>query len=475
MRETRNHAKLYAKQRKQKAGMGAILRDSVACCTSGVVGEKRALSLSFILVVCCSSCTTVPAIQPQINSLVIAKRFDRALKVFEDHPQGYSEKNRLLYFLDKGLVLHLAGQYEKSIDELEKAKGKYGLLYTRSITKGVGSWLWNDYTKPYRGEDFERVMVNIFQALNYAMLGDISESLVEARDVDSMVSAINQQYDPGQKNVYKEDAFARMLMGILYEASGSSADLNDAFISYRKAYESYENLYQSHYAVAAPRVLKENLLTLAGWMGKEEFRQYRNKFEDVDFLSLADKQKKAQVYLIHYQGLSPLKYPDSIILLGAKGELIKISFPRYKERIFDEEPKTFLAVSKDGAAYSAVTELGENISAIAVKNLRQRRSRIIAKSVGRQAAKYFLQKGVKEKIEENHGKDAGDLFQYGAGLVNLYAEQTDIRAWQTLPAQIRIARLLLDPGEYDLSFDGKDIGHAVVKAGHKKFFIIRTN
>jgi len=85
--------------------------------------------------------------------------------------------------------------------------------------------LSNDLTLPYEGEDFETVLINVVAALNYVLLNQWDDALVEARKVDHKLNVINDRYD--KKNVYKEDAFARYLSGILYEGKG---ELNDAFI-----------------------------------------------------------------------------------------------------------------------------------------------------------------------------------------------------------------------------------------------------
>ena len=124
-----------------------------------------------------SSCAGVINVQPQVNGLAIAGRFDQALQVLDD-PTKYGKNNQLLFLLDKGLVLHMAGRYEESTSVFEEAKLKYDQLYTESISKISASWLWNDYALPYRGEDFERVMLNIFEAMNFAAVGDIEGALV---------------------------------------------------------------------------------------------------------------------------------------------------------------------------------------------------------------------------------------------------------------------------------------------------------
>ena len=298
---------------------------------------------------------------------------------------------------------------------------------------------------------------------------------MEARDADSILSAINMQYDPGQKNVYKEDAFARLLMGILYEISGKPADKNDAFISYRKAAEIYDSDYQHNYGLMTPDILKENLIRSAGYMGVDEQRKYMKKYPDIDHRNTETSLgNMAEVYLMHYRGLSPIKIQNSFTAPLPGGLLGRIAFPKYKKREVGEQTYAFRAVQGSQIVAQRETELGEDISAIAIKNLDNRKFRLIAKSVARSAGKYFLTKKQAENIGKKHGEAAEDVFRLAGSLYNVYSEQADIRSWQTLPGEVRIARLRVPAGAYTFYLNDGLIGEHVLKAGEKKIFICRT-
>ncbi len=423
------------------------------------------------LVLTLSSCAGVTKISPQVNDLAVDGQYAQALQILEN-PKKYGANNKLLFLFDKGLVLHLAGRYEESILVFEEAKLIYEELYTQSLTKNAGSWLWNDYALPYRGEDFERVMVNVFQALNFAALGKIDEALVEARDVDSVLKLINDQYSADQKNVYRQDAFARFLMGILYESTGK---LNDAVISYKLSFQAYERDYLKHYATATPQILKENLLAAAEKFGARDLDEYRNAFSGVDYIPWNEKQKKGEIVVIEYQGLSPVKVPVEIPIPLPDGYISKIAFPRYEKRHND-----FLAMPisastlSGGVAYSNRSQLGEDIAAIAVKNLDDRKVRVIAKSVVRLTGKYAAEKALEKHVDKQHGQGMADAVKIVGSLYNFFSEQADLRCWQTLPAQIAIGRLILNPGDYALTAADQDLGKVHLAAGEKKFFIVRT-
>lgn len=433
---------------------------------------RSCISLFALLSVVFSlSCASPPLVQPQINSLVIAEKFDYALKILDENQASYGENNKLLFMLDYGMTLHIAGRYKESIIAFEDAKAIYDGLYTLSLRNQAKTWLINDYFSPYRGEDFERIMINVFQALNFVALGDIEEALVDARDVDLKLTLLNRQYNPNQKNKYKEDAFARFLMGILYEGAGSTENLNDAYISYVKAVEVYENNFYPDYGTGIPLILKENILAAAKFMGKEEFSQYRKKFKNIDFLTLQEKRKKGEIYLFYYYGFSPIKHQIAIPIPLPNGFLAKLAFPHYSKRKTKIEPGWLKAVDATGTKFTFETEEAQNITAIAIQSLEDRKVRVIAKGVLRSGGKYIAARNIEKKINNDL---AADTFKYISNLYQISSEQADLRSWQTLPAQIRVARLILKPGEYKLFLNERGLGKVNISAGEKKYFIIRT-
>ncbi|MFH1460606.1 MAG: hypothetical protein ABIG64_09610 [Candidatus Omnitrophota bacterium] len=390
----------------------------------------------------------------------------------------------MLYLLDKGYIEHLSGKYTESIKTLEQAKLKFDELYTKSITKIAATWVINDYAAPYHGEDFERIFINIFQALNYLMLGEYAEAMVEARDVDSKLNAINDQYPEEQKNVYKEDAFVRMLMGIFYEAGNTDEDINDAYISNVKAIEIYERDYANYYDTQLPEILKENTLSTARFMGLFEFGKYRSKFNNTKFYTIEEKRQKSEVYLIQYNGISPAKVEESVMIPTLDGNVVKVAFPRYESRSYTVDGSRLSAKSLQGNIFECRTELGQNIGAIARKNLEKRKLRFIAKSTARAAGRYLVEQKQTENIEKKHGNKAAEWFNFLFNIYNIVVEQADLRCWKTLPDQIRISRLILEPGKYEFNLEnfsrsGEHLGQITltektVTAGEKVFFLVHT-
>lgn len=413
-----------------------------------------------------SSCTSLSGTQAQVNNLAVGGRYPQALNILSD-PKKYGNNNQLLYLFDKGLVQQLSGDYDASIETFEAAKEKYEELYTQSLSKGVASWLWNDTALPYRGEDFERIMLNIFQSLNYASLGQMDDALVEARDVDSKLSAFNARYEAKHKNSYSEDAFARLLMGLFYEADGN---LNDALVSYRLSLEAYEK----GSAQAIPLVLKQNLLSAAEGDYDRHFEEYRERFSDIEYVSWKERQKHAEVYLIEYQGISPKKVSAQIPIPLPDGYISQLAFPSYQKQPYRSKATKFLAVSlEDKTERWDKTEKVEDIEEIAIKNLQDRQVRTIAKAAVRLAGKYVAERSLERNVQKSHGSGTADAFRLVSSLYNFISEQADVRSWQTLPGEIRIGRLILEPGQYEIFGGEESFGTLDLQAGEKRFLILR--
>ena len=418
-----------------------------------------------------------------LDQHVTNQEYDAALQLMEDSREGYQQRNEALFYMEDGLLAHFAGRHRESIESLLQAESILEELYTRSISKQAASFVLNDNTIPYRGEDFEDAMVNLYLALNYAALGNIEDALVEARQVDNELNLINSRYDEDQKNVYREDAFIRFLMGVLYEAD---MEINDAFISFRKAEEIYRTDYVSNYGVDPPRFLIENLLTSAGAMGfGTELTQIREQYPDVEFPLPDEKRNLAEIFIIHYNGIGPSKVEQRWVVPMPDGYMASIAYPVFEERPYRiVRGVACLTHADTNHRVESPTVLVEDIGLIAVRNLENRMSRIKAKAVARATSKYVATKAASKAANDKAGDLAGALVQVAGNIAAAATERADVRHWRMLPDEIRVARLLVPPGLYEGHIEyvdaagevilSKNLTAFAVGSGEKKFFFQRT-
>ncbi len=426
----------------------------------------------------CAGLSASSGIQPQVTSLVSEGRVKEAADKITEDGVDYGRGNELLYDLDRGLIEFMAGRYEASSVSFEKAKMRFQELYTRSVTDETLSWITNDYALPYRGADHEYVLVNVFQALNFVQMGKIDEALVEARDLDGKYQVIEEIAKSSKRKHFADNGFARFLMGLVYELRGGGQDLNEAFLFYEQSMALYEGYYGASYM---PQILKENTAALA-----EEFndKDVLAKLKGVARLSRAQRQKKAEIYLVQMIGYSPIKETEMIPVPVEKDLVASLAFPKLVAREYLTRRSVLAASSLAGVEHCSESELGADIADISRRDLDAKRALLLTKAVLRPVVKTLIEHKQKENIEKSYGPLAGGIFGILASVYNLYTERADLRTWEALPAQLRISRLILEPGQYqlkvkDMTLEGvqlrqDDLGMMDLRSGDKKIIIRRT-
>ena len=187
------------------------------------IGIRFCGLIVFILIV--SGCATYYQQTVVFQSQVAERDWDKALHSLNKNKTLKRNKNRLLYYLEKGTVFHLNEQYDSSNATFENA---YIFLddYHKRMGEEALTFLLNPGVRTYPLEFFEGVLLHYYKALNYLMLDDHEASLIECRRVNIKLNELNDRYK--NKNRFNRDAFAHNIMGMVYEADG---DYNNAFIA----------------------------------------------------------------------------------------------------------------------------------------------------------------------------------------------------------------------------------------------------
>jgi uncharacterized protein len=413
-------------------------------------GVIRPLSLSvsiiFVLSLLLQGCAMSVEFYKEVDNNVSIDRFDLAAEVVENNRKTYGEGSSVLYNLETGLLRHYAGEYDASNARFLESEREMDELYTQSVSTGVGSFVLNDNLLPYEGEDFEKVYVNLFLALNYARLGKIEDAIVEARKVDLKLNEYSRKYDG--KNSYKQDAFVRYVMGVLYEANGEP---NDAFISYRQAYDGYK-AYDTLYATGCPSYLESDLIRTAGGLGfVDELSEYENTF---GMKYTPPPKDEGTLLVLIYSGKGPVKeevkLKVSIMDKDGTVHTFVAAVPKFRSR-----QRSFrqyrISVKGDEMSEDKSSELGENVDAIAAKNLDERIGMIYLKTAGRALLKFLAAEKAKKEMKKNDSALANFLTSVAVDAAYDASEKADIRTWRTLPHDIQLARLQLPAGSYTVS------------------------
>ena len=94
---------------------------------------------------------------------------------------GISERNRLLCYMEKGVILHYMKEYENSTKVLLEASRFIKDQDQISIKDQSTSVLINDKTATYKGEYCEKLWVHTFLMMNFLLQHRYDSALVEAK------------------------------------------------------------------------------------------------------------------------------------------------------------------------------------------------------------------------------------------------------------------------------------------------------
>lgn len=420
-------------------------------------------------------CATYYQRNYQLQSYITEGNFNAADKLLNKDKKGEEGINRVLYYMNKGMVNFMLGQYNESNSYFDKAD-LYNEDYRSNLGSEALSLISNPMVKPYKPEDFEAVMVHYYKSLNYLMLGQYQEALVECRRINIQLQQLNDKYKD-HKNKYANDAFAHNLMGMIYDASG---DKNNAFIAYRNAYNAYENEYKALFGLSAPIQLQKDLLRVAHQIGfKEEYATYKDKF-GMEYNP--DSPESGSLVFIWMNGFGPVKSEWSInfandgfnngwinlsnddygltfpVFVGNRRaeeqgafknlSFLRVSFPKYVER---KPVFTSAYLKTENQQYPL--ELSQDINAIAFQSLKDRMVRELANSIARLATKKAL-----ETLANHKNENLGTVLS----IINAMTEKADTRNWQSLPYAIYYTRIPLPQGNHQvqLQMNGNSQEHA---------------
>jgi len=449
-----------------------------------VGGIVRAAFLSLILLLL-NGCATYSDSFSAIERDLSTQQFDAALQRIE--AQAGQKNQRVLYHLNKGMVLRMQRDFVGSNLALEAAKQEIEQLYASSVSENALSFIVNDATTRYAGDDYEQVLLHLYMALNFLELGQRDAARVEALQIDLKLRELGEKSEISRMS---EHAFSRYLTALIYEDDG---EWSDAMIAYRKAYEEYKEISSNKSGnaetmVAAPDmipdVLKRDLLRTSHKLGlRDEEMKYQKEFGISPSKNATPEKKSAPekkglaepgelVFILH-NGLAPIKREQAATLFDPiSGQIVRIALPYYESRFnplvaarisvmpqavpnaepSNTSPGNALNENSNETIAAVQTELMENVDGVAKQALAVRMAAITARSLARAVAKVKMQQAVTKSAERGSNNEAlpNLLGGFAMQIAAIATERADTRSWLTLPANMQLARLPLPPGKYQI-------------------------
>ncbi len=411
------------------------------------------------------------------------------------------DKNQLLFMMECGLMLHTAGEYDKSNTVLMEA-AKLADRIATSISKGAAALLLNETVTNYKGEDFERVLIHMYMGINFLMLRNADSARVSFKKVNELLRDINQTTG---KN-YKQNLMAKYLTAIAFELTADlERDENDreyAYIEYKQINELDPKLglvYSDLQRLAVQMGDKEDYDKWVAKYGKQ-YNAPKDAGELIIFFQAGQGAiKKSRGNLLSDPmmkggitaslGGMPLKAGVTVA-----GVLIALKLAENPIPVFQKRSNRIkqLVINANGSDL-ANTIMLEDIENTAVRNMEDNYSRMYTQVAAGIAAKAVVSvaAGIAAKeAAQRASKKAGQLsgligLVVGAGTGTALVSQIkpDLRCWHSLPANLQIGRLFLSPGTYDISIkyinQNGSVEHTKtdkieIKKGEKSFLNYRT-
>lgn len=352
------------------------------------------------------------------------------------------QRNQLLFLLEKGVVLHQLGEYRQSITELLEAVRLLDQFEVVSITEQTGSLVTSEWLTRYKGEYSERLWVHSYLMMNYLLLGEYDDALVEAKQALARL----QEY-PEALNA---DYFTRALIALSFATLGED---NDAYLVYRRLADDLPN----------PAPIAADIVNHAERLGMvDEVEKYR------PFIPRPLPSEESELVLFVANGRIPIKRPGNVVLPPS----IRFAFPYYSgEKI--SQP----GINVWPRRWTYLPLISTDLGAVARKALDARKIRVIAKESLRVAAKEAIAQSVGNK---------NDVAAEAIVRVALFLlEEPDTRSWQTLPGRLTLVRIPLPPGRHKLQLEFESTGfnrrHIVdlpeiqLRQGQRLFYPLRLS
>ncbi len=434
----------------------------------------RKLVLPAMLLPAIISCASMKTQQKQyVESVPLARdgSYEQAALIIQEAKgEDYKEKDRVLYYLDQGMLYHWSGEYELSNEMLTKAENAIEELFTSSVSKAIASGFLNDNALDYFGEDYEDIYLNVFKALNYIALGDEESALVEIRRVQIKLNLLEDKYKnlvdeynssdgaegelEYRESQFHNDVLARYLSLLLYRSEESWDDARIDAESMDEAWKTQKSLYgftKPAFPTVIPVDENQALVNVLSFSGMSPVKLadtiYIQTGPSIVYLTMTGQSEDYVTNLVGF---------NFLIIPGVhSGFHFKIQFPRLSSRRSDADR---VIVKFNGEEVAEIPML-EKMEDIARETFLLRQPITIGKTIIRATIKNIAKEVGKDAMQQGLSDQGTGGFIVGllAGIAADVAvdatENADLRISQFFPSYARAVEIAVDPGSYHVTVE----------------------
>ncbi|MBA7691675.1 hypothetical protein ES703_100226 [subsurface metagenome] len=444
----------------------------------GLSKNSPLVILLLLILTSCASIQTQISHYENIDREFTNRNYKRAIsEIVEAKKEGkYEEKDKVLYYLDIGIALHNAKEYEKSNKFLSIAEQTIEENFTKSISKLATSMILNDNVLDYPGEDYEDIFTNILMSLNYIHLNNLEEAMVEVRRIDVKLSKLQDKYRGVANKLSKTKENVKFKVGqtnLRYSALGSYLSM----LSYLH-FGKYDDA-----RIDKERVEKSTPAKMRGFL---------------DEVFETPAMGKVPLYPICFIGKSPVKNPLELSLdLNPDLNLGRITIPgeekptlffRYEGEedlhfkfavpsITDRDSRIERIRILVNGKYKGDMHYLEDFGNVARMTFEVKKPIIYLRAGLRTFLKAMLDKKATEEIDKKteDKKILGAILKIFVDVATDITESADLRCWRTMPGHSYVGKIELSPGTYNITFEYLNSRGKVIDRELKKSLEVRKD
>ncbi len=394
--------------------------------------------LLLMLIVLLNGCTSFMDLSAT-QSLYKGAKYQGAYEnLLLEAPSLLKKQGPIIVNYDLGILSRLSGDYKDSNNYFSESERLIWEAYTESVSGNIASFLVNDNTKAYQGEEYEDMYLNVFKALNYMHLGETEAALVELNRSIEKQAFLKQKYEQYERQVseyareegldtpevqtyatsFSTSALANYLSASVAQSLGEENTLHYAIDQVRHAFTSQPSLYP----FPLPSVVS---------------------IEEDPF-----PQEKGRVQLVSFSGQSPLKEERMERVYVSNYNRAKIAYPVL---VGVASQVQAVRVSIEGQGVIPLQRI-ESISNIAIDTFKTKSELIKMKAITRAMAKAVGIALYDEYAAQDNNVTAGEqLLGMIFRIARDVTESADVRGTHFLPSDAWVGYVDLPEGTYTIT------------------------
>ena len=365
-----------------------------------------------------------------------------------NEPGLITKDQDILYYLEKGELLTLDNNHpgakgawlkaDEFVREWEDSfKTDPGKLFG-----DIGSYLINDKTRRYEGQDYEKVMLSTNLTLSHLLQGNYDDARVEMKKTYEREKLIESFREQEYDRLQDEGKKLEVTTSVKDMKGYPLAELDAPEVTELK--NGFQNAFAHYLAGYFFEATGEPSLAEPGYRNALQLAP-RSKIVQAGLREIGRRKpgvKESDVLFVIESGFAPSWKSITIPIPVPRGKgklvLTPLSFPLLKS-----DKPAFVPPTLKVAGKQLPVETLSNIDFMARRMLKDQMPSILLRTVIRAVAKSAAQE------QANKG---GAILGLVANVASVVSEQADDRNWRTLPERISIARATLPQGTQTIEF-----------------------